>query len=301
MDRDSVYYRQVELLVRVLPFVARETCFALKGGTAINLFLRDMPRLSVDIDLVYVPIEDREISLNRAAEALNRIVQSLISVSPRYNARLLEDRLKIMVDGGGFRVKIEMSPVTRGTVHKPKDRDIHPAVESEFGYANISVASVPDLYGGKICAALDRQHPRDIYDVMQLMADEGITREIFEAFLVYLISHSRPISELLNPNLQDMDQAFESSFVGMTKEPIDLPTLENARELLIEKVRKSLTETDKQFLMSVKSRKPDWSLLPLQGIDQMPAVQWKLMNLGRMSDHKHASGLKRLEDVLSAI
>ncbi len=301
MDRDSVYYRQVELLVRVLPFVARETCFALKGGTAINLFLRDMPRLSVDIDLVYVPIEDREISLNRAAEALNRIVQSLISVSPRYNAKLLEDRLKIMVDGGGFRVKIEMSPVARGTVLKPKERDIHPAVESEFGYANISVASVPDLYGGKICAALDRQHPRDIYDVMQLMADEGITREIFEAFLVYLISHSRPISELLNPNLQDMDQAFESSFFGMTKEPIDLPTLENARELLIEKVRKSLTETDKQFLMSVKNRKPDWSLLPLQGIDQMPAVQWKLMNLGRMSDHKHASGLKRLEDVLSAI
>lgn len=300
MDRDSVYYRQVELLVRVLPFVAKETCFALKGGTAINLFLKDMPRLSVDIDLIYVPIEDHEISLNRAAEALNRIAQNLVSVSPQYNARLLEDRLKIMVDGGGFQVKIEMSPVTRGTVHKPKDRDIHPAVESEFGYANISVASVPDLYGGKICAALDRQHPRDIYDVMQLMSDSGITREIFEAFLVYLISHSRPISELLNPNLQAMDQAFANTFMGMTKVPIELKTLEQARADLIKQVQSSFTDHDKQFLMSVKSRNPDWSLLPLEGIDQLPAVQWKLINLGRMSGSKHSNQLKKLEEVLSA-
>jgi len=301
MDRDSVYYRQVELLVRVLPFVAKETCFALKGGTAINLFLKDMPRLSVDIDLTYVPIEDRETSLTQAAAALNRIIESLVSVSPQYNARLLGDHLKIMVDGGGFQVKIEMSPVTRGTVHEPQNRDIHPAVQSEFGYANISVASIPDLYGGKICAALDRQHPRDIYDVMYLISDEGITRDIFEGFLVYLISHSRPISELLNPNLQDMDKAFKFSFVGMTKEPIDLQTLEQARENLIKKVRKSLTEADKQFLISVKSRKPDWSLLPIEGIDQLPAVQWKLINLGKMSGHKRDNAFRKLEDVLSAI
>jgi len=301
MDRDSVYYRQVELLVRVLPFVAKEKCFALKGGTAINLFLRDMPRLSVDIDLIYVPIEDRDTSLAQAVAALNRIVQNLVSVLPRYKAELFEDRLKVIVDGGGFRVKIEMSPVTRGTVHEPKDRDIHPAVEKEFGYANISVASVPDLYGGKICAALDRQHPRDIYDVMQLMSDTGLTREVFEGFLVYLISHNRPIAELLNPNLQAMDAAFENTFVGMTKNPIDLQTLEKAREDLIRKVRSSFTEADKQFLMTVKNRNPDWSLLPLEGIDELPAIQWKLKNLGRMSDRKHENALRKLEEVLNAI
>jgi hypothetical protein len=56
----EVFEAQVALLVRVLPHVATETCFALKGGTAINLFVRDLPRLSVDIDLVYLPIENRE-------------------------------------------------------------------------------------------------------------------------------------------------------------------------------------------------------------------------------------------------
>lgn len=57
------YMRQVELLVRTLPYIARHEAFALKGGTAINLFYREMPRLSVDIDLTYVPIEDRETTL----------------------------------------------------------------------------------------------------------------------------------------------------------------------------------------------------------------------------------------------
>jgi hypothetical protein len=54
----SQYIRQVDLLLKILPIVAKEPCFAIKGGTAINLFLRDLPRLSVDIDLVYLPIED---------------------------------------------------------------------------------------------------------------------------------------------------------------------------------------------------------------------------------------------------
>ena len=301
MDRDSVYYRQVELLVRVLPFVSKEKCFALKGGTAINLFLKNMPRLSVDIDLIYVPIEDRETSLAQIGSALNRIVENLTNVSPRYKARLLADHLKIMVDGGGFQVKIEVNPVLRGTVHAPENRDIHPTVEEEFGYANISVASVPDLYGGKICAALDRQHPRDIYDVMQLMSHEGITREIFEGFLVYLICHSRPMSELLGPNLQPMDQAFENTFAGMTKKPIELERLEQARDELIRAVQKSFIDSDKQFLLSVKARKPDWSLLSLEGIDQLPAVQWKLINLDKMSERKFAHALRKLDDVLNEI
>lgn len=298
MDRDSIYYKQVKLLVRVLPFVAKERCFALKGGTAINLFLQDMPRLSVDIDLVYVPIEDRKTSLTKAKDALSRIVESLTSVSPRYDARLLNNQFRIIVNGGGFQIKIEMSPVLRGTVHTPRSMDLHPVVQEEFGFASMPVAPVPDLYGGKICAALDRQHPRDIYDIMQLMCGQGITRDIFEGFLVYLISHSRPISELLDPNIQDMEQAFENSFAGMTKDPIDIRNLEQARENLIKTVQESLTDDDKKFLMSVKSRAPDWSLLKLKGIEQLPAVQWKLENLGRMSTRQHEKALRKLQKTL---
>jgi hypothetical protein len=74
---NEVFQAQIALLVRVLPYVAAETCFALKGGTAINLFVRDLPRLSVDIDLVYVPIQDRETSLREIWSALARIAQAI--------------------------------------------------------------------------------------------------------------------------------------------------------------------------------------------------------------------------------
>jgi predicted nucleotidyltransferase component of viral defense system len=83
MDRNSNYYRQVQLLKSALPYVARETCFALKGGTAINLFHLPMPRLSVDIDLTYLPLEERGLSLMNARAALQRIVDDMTQSSPQ--------------------------------------------------------------------------------------------------------------------------------------------------------------------------------------------------------------------------
>ena len=73
MPFSDLYRRQVALLLRVLPFVAEEKNFALKGGTAINLFIRDMPRLSVDIDLTYLPVQERAASLAGIDTALRRI------------------------------------------------------------------------------------------------------------------------------------------------------------------------------------------------------------------------------------
>lgn len=69
----DTYRQQVALLLRVLPFVEEERAFALKGGTAINLFVRDMPRLSVDIDLTWLPVEDRATSLAAINAAMLRI------------------------------------------------------------------------------------------------------------------------------------------------------------------------------------------------------------------------------------
>src|SRR3984885_2316256 len=74
--RDN-YRKHVALLVRILPLIAEEPCFALKGGTAINLFLRDMPRLSVDIDLTYVPVADRASSLKEIGAAMKRIADAI--------------------------------------------------------------------------------------------------------------------------------------------------------------------------------------------------------------------------------
>lgn len=184
MDRESPSYQQVALLMRMLPVVATEPVFALKGGTAINLFVRDFPRLSVDIDLAYLPLEPRDEALTNVRLALQRITE-LINAQPHTKATFQDnkvDELRIVVTSLTATIKIEISPVARGTLHQPESTSVQESVEDEFGYAEILVVSLPDLYGGKLCAAMDRQHPRDLFDVRKLLEEEGISREILLDF-----------------------------------------------------------------------------------------------------------------------
>ena len=200
MDKDSPYFKQVSLLIRMLPVVATETVFALKGGTAINLFVRDFPRLSVDIDLAYLPLEPRDEALVNVRAALQRITDR-INTQPDIRAAFQDnkaDELRIVVSSPVATIKIEVSPVARGTLHSAEIMPVQESVEDEFGYAEIQVVSLPDLYGGKLCAVMDRQHPRDLFDVRMLLGSEGISREILVGFLTYTLSHPRPINEVMN-------------------------------------------------------------------------------------------------------
>ena len=113
--KNSPFFKQAELMVRVLPYVAVEKCFALKGGTAINLFLRDIPRLSVDIDLTYLPIEPREASLNNIHEALKRIAEAIRKFMP--GAKVQEGITKLFIITRDAQIKIEPNEVIRGTGH----------------------------------------------------------------------------------------------------------------------------------------------------------------------------------------
>ena len=208
MDRNSIYYKQVQLLIQVLPFVAKQKCFALKGGTAINLFVRNFPRLSVDIDLVYLPMKSRDDALQEIYDGLDAISADLkiafkdVELTEAYRSK--RDALRLIVARNGVQIKVELSPVLRGTVYEPKLMEVCAAVEDEFGYVEMPVVDLADLYAGKICAALDRQHPRDLFDVKWLLENEGLTDEIRKALLVYLSSHNRPMAELLSPQFKEL-------------------------------------------------------------------------------------------------
>ena len=152
------YRRQVALLIRVLPFVAEQQVFALKGGTAINLFVRDLPRLSVDIDLTYLPVAGRPESLADIDAAMKRIAEHVRKGLPE--SRVQE-------------------------------------------------------------AAL---------------ANEGIDETLRTAFVVYMLSHNRPMAEVLAPTLKDITQDFERDFSGMTEFPVTLDDLVEAREQLISEI-----------------------------------------------------------------
>ncbi|MGZ6371048.1 MAG: nucleotidyl transferase AbiEii/AbiGii toxin family protein, partial [Bdellovibrionota bacterium] len=211
MNRDSIYFKRASLMTRALPAVATESCFALKGGTAICFFHRDLPRLSVDIDLTYLPTSTREDSISAIGQALERIAELLKKQGLRVEAGKTARRQihKLFVSDRYGRIKIEPNFVLRGTVHPVERCDLTPSAEEAFETSvTMQVASVPDLYGGKLCAALDRQHPRDLFDVRLLLANEGITEPIRRTFVVYLACTDRPINELINPSRIDIAPIF---------------------------------------------------------------------------------------------
>lgn len=297
MDFSEQYIKQVQLLVNVLPEVAKQDCFALKGGTAINLFLRNLPRLSVDIDLTYLPIEPRAESLKGIDTGMKSIKNSLeafgykVSINQLANENVIT---RLIVSNGKSTIKIETSPVLRGAVHPALLRAVTKAVEQDFGFAEVTTLDFNDLYAGKLCAALDRQHPRDIFDIKQLLENEGISETLKNTFLVYLISHNRPMAELLAPNWQPLEGSFEAEFTTMTKEPITLAELENTRVKMLKTLRLLLTEEDKNFLISIKEGKPNWGNFYYPEVQYLPAVQWKQHNIHKMSLKLRRNSLKIL-------
>lgn len=303
MDKKITYYRQVQLLLELLPFVARHECFALKGGTAINLFVRDLPRLSVDIDLVFLPSMSRNDALSAIKQQLDLLASSVESqiadarVSKSYSDNI--DALRLIVDRQGVKVKIELSPVLRGTVYEPRIIPVSKAVENEFGFAETLVVDPADLYAGKICAALDRQHPRDLFDIKYLLDNEGLTESLRKALIVYIVSHPRPIAELLSPHLKDISGLYFGEFVNMAEHDVSIIELEATRTTLINTINQSLTSQEREFLISFKRCEPNWKLLGLQGIENLPAVQWKLLNLTNMKPDKHSEAILRLRSILN--
>ena len=300
--KNSPYFEQAVLMLRVIPHVTAESCFALKGGTAINLFVRDMPRLSVDIDLAYLPVDEpRETALQKMSSALTRVAAAVKKAIP--GAKVQETRArepdritKLVVATGRTRIKIEPNEVIRGSVFAVEERELSKRAEDTFELSvTARTLSVADLYGGKLCAALDRQHPRDLFDVKILLENEGITDEIRKAFIVYLASHDRPINELLDPTRKDIRRIYESEFAGMTAEEVKYEELIAAREALIGTLMKELTDTEKTFLVSLKEGQPKWSAIGIEGIEKLPAIQWKLMNIQKIGEEKRAESLERLK------
>ncbi|BCD96696.1 nucleotidyl transferase AbiEii/AbiGii toxin family protein [Marinagarivorans cellulosilyticus] len=302
MDRNSIYYKQVQLLMQVLPFVAKQECFALKGGTAINLFVREFPRLSVDIDLVYLPMKGRDEALQDISEALDAISADLkaafkdVELTEAYKSK--RDALRLIVGRNGVQIKVELSPVLRGTVYEPQMMEVCAAVEDEFGYAEVPVVALADLYAGKICAALDRQHPRDLFDVKWLLENEGLNDEIRKALIIYLASHNRPMAELLRPQFKDISAVYAGEFSNMAETDVPLEELVAVRERLVELIHQGLTDSEKAFLLSFKNREPDWGLLNLDDVSDLPAIKWKQINLAKMPEDKHKLALEKLKEVL---
>lgn len=296
------YHKQVALLISVIPEIALEPRFALHGGTAINLFDRDMPRLSVDIDLTYVTIEDRENSFTNISAALTNIKSR---IEKRLQGSRVEHKMelhKLLVSHNDAMIKIEVSQIVRGILGAVTEKILCKKAQEKFDtFCSINIVSNGQLYGGKVCAAMDRQHPRDIFDVKKLLQKQGFTKEIKEGFLFRLLSSDRTIQDVLFPNLQDQRLAMANQFAGMSDEQFTYEEYEFAREMMVKTLQASITDEDKSFILGFKNCMPDWSIY---NFEAYPSIKWKLQNLEKIkttnpAKHKELyDGLKRMLDAI---
>jgi len=280
---EEKYLKQVKLVVEVIQIVATETCFALKGGTAINLFYNNLPRLSVDIDLTYLGFETRNIACENINAALNRITERLRDKG--YIAKIQGNNIekKIICANSETTIKIEPNYIIRGYVEKPEILEVCEKVEDEFGYAEIQVISKKELYGGKICAALDRQHPRDLFDIKELIKKNEINEELIKGFIAMLLSHDKPLHETLKPNIKNQNEIFEKQFIGMTNKIFTYEQHTETLKCLINLI-KIVIVPYKQLLLDFVSLKANLRDFEIENLENLPAVKWKLKNLEKLQE-----------------
>lgn len=293
---NDIYRRQVALLIRVMPLVYKIKDFAVHGGTAINLFHRNLPRYSVDIDVTYIPLEDRNTSLTNINLYLSALKTAIEKAVPGIRVIHKPDVLKLQSTKEGTTIKIEVNGTKRGILGDTEKIQLCEKAKAEFGmscFANI--VSWSQLYGGKIAAALSRQHPRDLFDCRDMTSDDfGAVKN---GFMLCLLGSDKPIIESLNPNPIDQRDALDNQFEGMTDEPFDYDDYQTTRLNLIEVVNYGLTEDDKAFLISFEEGNPDWSKCCAGDLSNYPSVRWKLQNISKLKSKnpaKYKEGVDKL-------
>jgi hypothetical protein len=163
-----------------------------------------------------------------------------------------------------------------------------------------NIVSLSQLYGGKITAALDRQHPRDLFDVKLMFDVIKSFDEVKRGFINCLLGGDRPIVESLSPNRINQSETLINQFAGMTEMPFSYSDYEETREKLVAFVNLNLTDKDKEFLLNFESGSPDWQNPDYADFQDFPAIQWKLLNINKLKREnpvKFRENSKKLEKV----
>jgi len=295
---NPVYAHKVELLLRLLPYVMDEGVFAVHGGTAINLFIKNMPRYSVDIDLTYIPLDNRENSIKDINAHLLSMATKAKHSFPGLHIMPNLNTCKLLCEYHGYQIKVEVNQTKRGIIGGDTlTLPLCDKAQEVFGqYCEATIVPKTLLYGGKIAAAISRQHPRDLFDVRYMDIPMSDVRE---GFMFCLLSSDRPLYESFAPTLIDQRAAMVNQFEGMTDIPFTYDEFVTVREQLIRNVNHLFTDNDKDFLLTFESGEPDWRICDLGDLSVYPSIQWKLINLTKLRKQnidKLKLGVERLKN-----
>lgn len=283
---DRAYIETARLMLLVAPQVFRAPDFAMKGGTALNIFLHDMPRLSVDIDVAFT---NHTASRGEALQTIRRELQALcerletLGVKGTPVGTEDSEDVKILVSRGTVNAKIEVNYNFRGTLIPPRAVRITESARRVFA-ADFSIPALAkeELYGGKLVAALDRQHPRDFFDVREMFFGGHFDPGVVDCFVCYLAGHNRTVHDVLFSTDKNFSAIYEEQFVGMTARPVSISELEQARADLRAALDRHLQDRHKQFLLGLVRLEPEWDLMPFAHLRELPALKWKLLNLEQL-------------------
>lgn len=296
---EEQYKKQVALLLRIIPELNKIPEFAMHGGTAINLFYHDMPRLSVDIDLKYIPFDSRKKDLHDIGLILKKLSEKLKRNIPGIQVKpgsISHEEMKLFCRKNNAEVKIEVNTINRGIIKAKEAHTLCDAAQNHFNlFCEMNLVPKEQLFGGKMVAALDRQHPRDLFDTKKLLDMTDLTPELMEGFLFCLFSSKRPLIELLKPNYLNQESSLTNQFAGMSAEAFTYTMFKNERERLIAAIHKSMTAQHKQMITSFIEGQPDWLY---EDWSKYPGIAWKLMNINKLKHNnpeKWQSQIKQLE------
>ncbi len=298
---DKAYVETVRLLLEAAPVVLETPTFAMKGGTAINLFVKDMPRLSVDVDVVYTdykaPRAGALASISRALRtARTRLAE--MGIESEVSSTSEGQEIKLFVRRGRNQVKMEVNQVFRGAVLPIERRSLRAEARRLFTTEwTAPVLATPELYGSKLVAALDRQHPRDLFDLLGLFEKGRLSQDVVECFVCYLAGHNRPVHEVLFSRDHDLSAAFEREFIGLTRQPIAVDQLVAVRSELRSQLPSALTDNHRRFLLDLVAGAPDWRLMRCAHLAELPAVRWKLQNLLRLKKNNPRKFAQQAEEL----
>jgi len=299
------YQQAVQLLLRVIPSVFTSEVFALKGGTAINLFLSPLVRLSVDLDVVFLPLGlGREEALRAIASELEAVEQRVAKqgLLTRVPGRASGEDTQLLVSDGQTTIKIEVNHVFRGSILEPHQARLDPSSQQAFAVdVGARLLAAPEVYAGKAVAALDRQHPRDLFDIWARSQGGAWTRDELDLVAVYVAAHSRPPHEIFAGRDKPLASLYSSALQGMVLGALPSVTeLETARSVLRRSILRNLSPGARTFLTSFFRLSTEWDALPFPGLNRLPALQWKLRNLERFARYRRADFLRQ-GDVLEAL
>lgn len=298
---NEIYKKQVGLLIRIVPLVYNIEEFAVHGGTAINLFVKDMPRYSVDLDITYLPVRGREESMADINRLLRELKGQIEKSIPGIKVIHKTEIWKLLCTREGATVKIEVNGTKRGIIGQVEDKELCAKARAEFNMScRAKIVPFSQLYGGKIAAALSRQHPRDLFDCKYM--DITSFDQVKQGLIFCLLGSDKPIIESLQPNPVNQNEALENQFRGMTDIHFDYESFESARAELIRLVNENLSDIDKEFLLSFEMGNPDWSKCCAGDLSRYPSVKWKIQNIIKLKNtnpHKFEEGIKKLKSYLN--